>query len=84
MVIDSGPAALRQDADDPPPLRSQSWSELAANSGCAESMSAVALADPKMKVTTAPVSGGRLELHGRERYARVGLSVQAAGSRVTL
>ena len=40
--------------------------------------------DPKIRVTTAPVSGGRLELHGRERYARVGLSVQAAGSRVTL
>ena len=46
MVIDSGPAALRQDADDPPPLRSQSWSELAAKSGYAESMSAVAQVNP--------------------------------------
>ena len=49
-----------------------------------EALRGCGITDPKMKVTTAPVSGGRLELHGRERYARVGLSVQAAGSRVTL
>jgi len=44
--VDFGRGVGRQAANDPPPLRSQSWSELAANSGCAESMSAVALANP--------------------------------------